>query len=494
MCGILAVKSRIPLALSQHQPALDILKRRGPDLAIQKQVGNVFIAQTVLHITGTAEFYNREIADGFAYNGEIYDHRWFGSTNNDVELAYSTARERPDKFRYFEGPWAWAYTTDDKLLYASDPQGERCLYHYQDDNILIVCSEVAPILTYIQPEHQEVPYLNKSWSMIEQTPWQGVSRCRPGMLYRDGKENSKIDSIWDWIKPQAISHEEVQYKFQNLVDRWHRTINPTEPATLSYSGGIDSNIIMNNLRGMELLSINTVGKDYIVTQAQKFLNPTELANFKQIDIDEQQWADAYRDLVNTTKMPAQSWSHVGRWLIAKHASNRIIFTGLGADELFGGYDCYRQIEYTVNGSTSPYSNNDHDNVWSRCLDVYNGDPKQATLLMDYWYQVVGVDAPGADRLGAAWGKETRNPFMLKSIIEFALNLPWESKVSQHGKIPLRQEFLRRWSEDLIFTKQGFAGHANDSLPWLGVDITSSGNRHQDWQSIAQKTFYTYTRP
>ena len=131
MCGILAVKSRIPLPTSQHQAALDILKRRGPDLVTQKQVGTVFIAQTVLHITGTADFYHKEIPDGFSYNGEIYDHKWFGSKNNDVELAYSTAKQRPDKFRYFEGPWAWAYTVNDTLIYASDPQGEKCLYQYQ---------------------------------------------------------------------------------------------------------------------------------------------------------------------------------------------------------------------------------------------------------------------------------------------------------------------------------------------------------------------------
>ena len=492
MCGILAVKSRIPLPASQHRAALDILKQRGPDFVVQKQVGTVFIAQTVLHITGTAKFYSRDIPDGFAYNGEIYDHKWFGPGDNDIELAYSTARSRPDKFQYFEGPWAWAYTINDTLIYASDTQGERCLYHYQDDDILIVSSEVAAILTYIKPQHQSVPYRNKSWTMIEETPWQGVRRCRPGVLYRNGNKDRIIDSIWNWIKPQPLTNEQIWDKFQQVIDRWHRTIAPSEPATLSYSGGLDSNIIMNNLRGMELLSVNTVGKDYIVEQATKFLNTEEQQRFKQIDVDPQQWAQHYRDMIVRTQMPAQSWSHVGRWLIAKHAVNRIIFTGLAADELFGGYDCYRQIEYTTDHSTSPYSSDDHDSIWDQCLNAYNGDPRQATLLMDYWYQIVGVDAPGADRLGGCWGKETRNPFMLKSVMEFALNLPWDAKVGKHGKLPIRKEFLRRWPERLIFTKQGFAGHANDSLPWLGIDINSSGNRHRDWQTIAQQTFYSYT--
>ena len=101
MCGILAVKSRIPLPASQHQAALNILKQRGPDFVVQKQVGTVFIAQTVLHITGTANFYSRDIPDGFAYNGEIYDHKWFGPSDNDIAEPY--CRVKVDHGYFFSG-------------------------------------------------------------------------------------------------------------------------------------------------------------------------------------------------------------------------------------------------------------------------------------------------------------------------------------------------------------------------------------------------------
>jgi hypothetical protein len=56
---------------------------------------------------------------------------------------------------------------------------------------------------------------------------------------------------------------------------------------------------------------------------------------------------------------------------------------------------------------------------------------------------------------------------------------------------IRKKFLERWPEDLVLPKMGFAGHANDSLPWLGVEIDSTGDRHRDWQQIAQKTFYKH---
>ena len=110
--------------------------------------------------------------------------------------------------------------------------------------------------------------------------------------------------------------------------------------------------------------------------------------------------------------------------------------------------------------------------------------------MDYWYQIVGCDAPGQHRLSGAWGRETRNPFMHRDVMQFALNLPWPLR---QNKPLLREEFLRHWPAELLFAKQGFTGHANDGLPWMGVDVATQGSRHEQWQQIAQATFAHYTK-
>jgi asparagine synthetase B (glutamine-hydrolysing) len=170
----------------------------------------------------------------------------------------------------------------------------------------------------------------------------------------------------------------------------------------------------------------------------------------------------------------------------------VLFTGLAADELFGGYGIYKTLEYNSSGSTSPYSSHDHAGLWDRCLTTYNGDAQQATLLMDYWYQVVGLDAPGMDRIAGAHGIETRNPFMSRKLMTFALNLPFEFKVNTQSKPLIRRAFMQRWPEELIYPKMGFAGHANDSIPYLDVVVKLTGDRHQDWKQVAQQTFYEYT--
>jgi asparagine synthetase B (glutamine-hydrolysing) len=171
----------------------------------------------------------------------------------------------------------------------------------------------------------------------------------------------------------------------------------------------------------------------------------------------------------------------------------VLFTGCGADELFGGYDIYQDLTYSVTGSTSPYSKHGDTRIWQRCLDAYNNDPQQATLLMDYWHQVVGCDVRGVDIIGGAWGIEPRNPFLARPIMQLALNLPFEYKVSTVSKPMIRWLFLERWHHDMILPKKGFTGHANDSLPYLPITIEPTGDRLQDWKQIVQTSFYASHR-
>jgi asparagine synthetase B (glutamine-hydrolysing) len=494
MCGILLVSSRESIPIEKHLSALKLLKSRGPDFETYQYKNNIFIGQTVLHITGTPEFYHTPHTNFLAYNGEIYNYQTFGKYTNDVELVAESIPNKLSQFKQFDGPWAWAWTDFNTVLCATDPQGERVLYQYQDDDILIVSSDITAILEYIHPAHCIVPYKNKCWTMLGQTPWAGIVRLEPGRLYRDGNLDIEIDNIWSWITTPTIStYNEAIEEFNSLWSQTCRIMTPNCDAALSYSAGLDSNLILNSIDNLELYAVNITGKDAIVDNINKFLTLDEQSRLHVQHINPEQWAYEYQELINQTKMPASSWSHVGKWLVAKQCHQRVLFTGLAADELFGGYEIYKTLDYTTAGSTSPYSVNDHAGLWDRCLLAYNGDARQATLLMDYWYQVVGLDAAGMDRIAGAHGIETRNPFMNCKLIKFALNLPFEFKVNTHSKPLIRQAFLQRWPEELIYPKMGFAGHANDSVPYLDIEFESTGDRHQDWKQIAQQTFYEYTK-
>ena len=486
MCGILYVESCTARPLQQHLTALDILQSRGPDFVRYQHSDTVFIAQSVLHITGSKDFYNEKRSDFFAYNGEIYNYQWHGRYSNDIQLAYQAARDNRNRFQYFEGPWAWVYWDGSTVTYATDPQGERYLYRYQDDDIVVVCSEVAPILTYIQGVRVSEPYKNKHWTLQNQTPWQGIERLTPGQLYVNHVPSTVLDSVWSWVNPAKYpSIQAAQEEFDSLWVRVMREMTPKCATAISYSGGVDSSLILSRLPHAELVCTNMTGKDPIVDRVGDFLTEQQQLNLKCVVVDPEHWAMAYQAILHRTKMPVQSWSFVGKWIVAQHTESSVLFSGVAADELFGGYDAYRHINYDVNQSHSPYSEHCDPELWRQCLNVYGDNAYQATLLADYWSQIVGCDAPGQDRIAGAWGKEVRNPFMNKRMMQFALNLPVEFK---QGKPLLKHAFLKHWKQHLLLPKQGFTGHANDALPWLGIDHVPTGNRYQDWKTVNQQMF------
>lgn len=494
MCGILYVKSVHDIPRHRHDRAIEQLKNRGKDFTFTYQDNHCFAAHSVLHITGSDQYYQQAANSFFAYNGEIYNYRKFGAWSTDTELARHAAINDPTLFRQFEGPWAWLSIDDQLVRFATDPQGERCLYYYQDSEWFIVASEVSLILNYIATKHQHLPYNNKCWSMIEQTPWQGIKRCQPGVLYTEQGPTTVLDSIWSWIDSQPLDHtlETAERELTEILTQVIQDQIPVCGSAISYSAGIDSNIILaNHCLVDELLAVNIVGKDSVVVRAADFLTQS-CAKLNVIDVDEPTWAQHYRDMLAYTKMPVH-WSHVGKWIVSKHTQQSVIFTGAAADELFGGYAVYNQIAYDQEKSHSPYSIDDHDQLWSQCLHAYRGCPQQATLLMDYWYQVVGVDAPGLDRAAGRWCREVRNPFMHPKIIKYALNLPVNLKINVNTKLLLKKIFCQHWDQHLMLPKMGFAGHANDSVAWLGIDFEPTGNRLADWKIIAQRTFYEHTK-
>jgi asparagine synthetase B (glutamine-hydrolysing) len=207
-------------------------------------------------------------------------------------------------------------------------------------------------------------------------------------------------------------------------------------------------------------------------------------------MDAKIWATDYKQAVQRSKMPMQSWSFVGQWHIARHCQEKILFTGVGADELFGGYDLYKDLAFRHDFSNSPYSKFAQEDKhaqqdWKQCLEFCQGYGGPATLLMDYLTMVSAVDLRGVDAMTQAHGVEPRSPFVHPDIIKFAINLPWKFRL---GKPFIKRMFLESWPQDLVLPKQGFAGHCNDSYPWLGINIPRDSDREQDWKNINRAAF------
>ena len=490
MCGILLVQSRQTLSLDQHLAAMKYLEPRGPDFQRYEYKNNIFIAQSVLHITGTRDYYTSPHEDFLAYNGEIYNYQEHGHYSNDIELVAESVPNHLSRFREFRGPWAWAWTNFDQVMYASDPQGEKSLFRYQDDDILIVSSEISAILHYV-PVTARVRvqnYFSRHWPIHEETPYSGIYRIAPGRAFDGDQHSTKIDSIFNWIRPEQ--YQTLDQAYEAFVPLWRETIRemtPNVPAGLAFSGGIDSSCILAAMPDLaHLYTVNNTGKETVGHRAREFLSAQQQSRLIELPVDAEAWAEQLMALMSHTRLPALSWSFVGQWNIAQHCEERVLFTGVGADELHGGYTVYQSLKFSQSHSASPYSYSlDPDPVWTRCLASYDQDPVQATLLQDYLTQCCAVDLRGIDLVTQAHGVEPRSPFINPAMIKFALNLPVEYK---QGKPLLKRLFLETWPQELLLPKQGFAGHCNDSYAWLGIDIPRAPDRDRDWKNILKASF------
>ena len=268
-------------------------------------------------------------------------------------------------------------------------------------------------------------------------------------------------------------------------------MTPSCPAALAYSGGLDRSIILSHIDHLELYTTNMTGKDPIAERIRDFLTTDEQTRLHEILVDTKHWATAFNQVIDRTQLPVQSWSFVGQWIVSEQCKQRVLFTGVGADELFGGYGVYQTLNYSTAQSVSPYSQGCSGKLWQQCLSAYNQHAGQATLLADYLYQIAGCDARGIDVIAGAWGIESRNPFLAAPIIKLALNLPFDYKVGKIPKPLISRLFLERWDESDIMAKKGFTGHCNDALPYLDIALNPTGNRDRDWQQAVINSFYNY---
>lgn len=468
MCGILVVKSKKKYPEKYHVESLKLMIPRGPDDYVFRYENNIFIGQTIQSFIGNAQQYREEELE-VVFNGEIYNFQRLGY-ETDYSLVRDTVKSKQfKKFQSFNGPWAWAYTDFKDIYFAVDAQGEKHLFYYEDDDSLIICSEIAPILRYGKFAIELQNFSTKHYPVICSTPYRGIYKCRAGKLYKNARIEGELDNVKNWIFNYYQSYDYAVNELNNILHLIIEEIKPNESYALSYSGGLDSELLKIFLKDAVTYTVIT-SKDIVADRA-----PTD----NKLLLDEKCWAEQYREVCEKLKLPVLSWSLVGLNFVCQSLKERIIFTGNGADELFGGYSCYQML------TESPYTDNTSGNRELADLKkeyTYYKERRSNTLLLDFILMTGCVDVLGANLICGSNSIESRNPFMHKDIVKFALSIPIEYKINEYPKQILRDLFKLRTGYSYDLPKQGFAGHCNDSIKFLDQSYHSStDDRYGDWR-------------
>ncbi len=400
MCGICGVidlqhSGRIDPALLRAMTAH--IAHRGPDgdgfyASPDGQVNFGMRRLSIIDVVGSDQpLYNEDRTVALVFNGEIYNYRELRAdlmsrghklhTEGDGEtLAHLYEQSGlPEMFRSLRGMSAFALhdTNRKRNVLAVDHIGMKPLYLWEHDGLLSFASEVKCFLAdpRFQPRlNLETldAYLSFGFMIGEQTLFEGVRRIMPGhfavvengvvhieQYWRFG-EHSRQDAPRDieplLLEARSLLDESVQLHLRSDV-----------PLGLFLSGGVDSATIlalMAKAAGSatgERVKTYTIGYDS-ETRDNELLQARHIAGHFGTDhhervISADDWWAGFDSYVYHHDEPNANASAVSLMLLSETTAQdvKVVLTGLGGDELFGGYVNHHRLPRILESQPNPLS-------------------------------------------------------------------------------------------------------------------------------------------
>lgn len=381
MCGICGVVSLNNSSgnsfISAVEKMASAMKHRGPDDSNIEVLGNACFGHRRLSILDTSAngrqpFISEDSSVGMIVNGEIYNYnslreqlivqgaKFYSKSDSEVILqAY--LMQGADFVTSLRGMFAYAIH-DKKIsttIIARDRQGIKPIYYYVNDDILIFSSEINSLLESGLVERQIDPMALKNYVQLgymsePNTLVKNVKILEPGCQLI--LSNSKIVINPYWAAPdqkkQFESHAKILEKTSFLLkDSIDVHLQSDVPVGVFLSGGIDSTVITALASKFMKNPIKTFSLGFKTNDGK--LDETEIASevskyfetcHHEIIISGQDVLNNLDDIIGSMSQP--SFDGINTYFVSKAASEsgvKVVLSGLGGDELFGGYASYNVL-------------------------------------------------------------------------------------------------------------------------------------------------------
>ena len=367
------------------------------------------------------------LADGglLLFNGEIFNFNEINETQfeNDTEYLKALFDYEDHWYRLipeinlWDGFWSIVIIRNGKVTAFTDPLGKKQLYYNKRGEI---CSENKGLTNYGIIDQAFISAVNKwGYNTDDRTLWVDVKRIMPNCIYMwdQKKPNNKevIADYFDWnynVKNGVSFHDLIQQSVQR------RLLTKKYKVSTLFSAGLDSTIILYFLKkfgaDVNIYSINNEEDGAFVQSVQNLWGLN--INYLDVKPEELPVVDRMR-IYDINDSMIDLGSVIPQYYLFKDIKDKIVLTGDGADELFGGY---RRI--------SEYD--------SQKSDVFQELP---------FYHMVRID-----RMSMNFTIECRSPFLGHDVVRAALQLPLSERT--HKKI-LKDEFKGLVPDNILERKK-----------------------------------------
>ncbi|MDQ0175264.1 asparagine synthase (glutamine-hydrolyzing) [Bacillus chungangensis] len=507
------------------------IRHRGPDglnYFVKDNVGFGFARLSIIDLEGEIQpFFNEDYSIVMICNGEIYNYKELCEdlhlkghklrTNCDVECIVHLYEEYgAECINKLNGQFAFAIYDfkEETLLCARDYAGIAPFFYTVVDNMFIFASEIKAILEYpaVKREIDLVgldQILTFPGLISPRTMFKDISSLKAGHYIKINHfGNMKMNEYWDLVYPKI---DEIEYRkdetfYIEQLDEWlsravKYRLQADVPVSFYLSGGLDSSIIAAKINKIDptrrhSFSIDFTDKEISESKYQRLMSQHVNSMhheylFRFYDIEQELRKVVYhsecalKETYNTASIKLSN--------LVKQYGLKVVLTGEGADELFGGYIGYRfdklkQMQGQQATANDGIEDHVRESIWGDKSflyeknyfsfqqikqDLYSDDVnrmyedvnclnhfivnKERLRNVDVLHKRSYVDfklrmsdhllSDHGDRMTFANSVEARYPFLDKGLIEFATKIPPSLKLKEFEE----KYILKKVSEGLIPT-------------------------------------------
>jgi asparagine synthase (glutamine-hydrolyzing) len=371
MCGIVGLVTKKEKE-NTIKLMSDRIKHRGPDGDGYFIDGDVALGHRRLSIidlsTGDQPMFNEDGSVVTVFNGEIYNYQELKEelialghdfkTKSDTEvLVHGYEEWHTDLPKHLRGMFAFAIYDKNKneVFLARDNFGIKPLYFAKMNDTFMFASEIKAFLDV--PDFEKVfnesileTYLEFSFVPTNETFFKGVHRLDAGcsLLYKDGEiklnKYFKLD-----FKEENMSFEDAVKNISDVMkDSVEKHLIADVEVGSFLSSGIDSSYIVSLAKPDKTYTVGYENKKYDETMYAKDLaEKLGIKNESKI-ITKEEYLENISKIMYHLDEPTSDPAAISLYFVAKLASKdlKVVLSGEGADEFFGGYNYYREeVDY-----------------------------------------------------------------------------------------------------------------------------------------------------
>lgn len=367
MCGIVGFVGKTNNQKEVIKKMSKRIEHRGPDGEGTFLYNDVALAHRRLAIidlhTGDQPMFNEDDSLVVVFNGEIYNYPELKNqleknhtfkTKADTEVLLHGYEEwGSDLPNHLRGMFAFAIydKNDDSLFLARDYFGIKPLYYANMNDVFMFASEPKAFLehpSFLRVLNEDIlgAYLSFSFTPTTETFFKGVYRLDAGhtLTFKDGEVTVKKYFQKEFaLKEQSFEDavDEIACVMEDSVNK--HLLSDVEVGSF-LSSGVDSSYIVALAKPDKTY---TVGYDIAryneIDYAKDLASKLDVTNKSKI-ITKKEYLESVSDIMYFMDEPSSDPAAVALYFVSRlaHDDVKVVLSGEGADEFFGGYNIYRQ--------------------------------------------------------------------------------------------------------------------------------------------------------